>query len=542
VIASTVRALHDGWVPAGDQANIATRAYDVFTSHTPLVGLHSDVSAVTHHAVYGLGPMLFWLLALPAHIASPGSLAFTMGLANTGAVVGATLLARRRGGRALMFAAALAIVLMSRSLPPEALHDVWNPSAGLFPLTLLVFLCWSLGCGDYRLLPLTVLVASFVAQCQLAFVPPSLGAFAVGILGLCVSLRSAPTGVGADRPRHLWRWALAAALVAVVCWTLSVIDQIEGNPGNLTAVVRTARANIATLGAGDGWHAVALAVGVPPWWLTNPANAYERKREVRVAPSALATASTLLALLALLGVAGLGALQRRAELWVGALLAVALCAGLGAVAATTPDTRLLAATLGYTMWSGSPIGMFVWLVLAWSLMATLAGRARVRVRVISRRVSPALASAAAVVAFAGLVGIDVAVGLAEHPDEHVQEYRPLAAMVAGLDRAVPSRRTVQLIGVLDNATFRFKMAARYALLEHGVRPISPGTDTRVGSWYELDHHSYDCTVYVKDGTGPPVPRAALVASVLYATSHPVSAWIAPAGCPAGATMRWRRNG
>ena len=56
VIASTLRALLDGWIPAGYEANIATRAYDVFTSRTPLVGLHSDASALTNHAVYSLGP------------------------------------------------------------------------------------------------------------------------------------------------------------------------------------------------------------------------------------------------------------------------------------------------------------------------------------------------------------------------------------------------------------------------------------------------------------------------------------------------------
>ena len=200
VIASTVRALIDGWMPAGDQANIATRAYDVLTSRTPLLGLHSDASAVTHHAVYSLGPMLFWLLALPARSGSSGALILTMGLLNTASIVGVIVLARRRGGRALMFITAIAVLLMSRSLAPEVLHDVWNPSAGLFPFTLLIFLCWSLACGEYRLLPLTVLVASFVLQCQLAFVPPTLGVLVVGVGGLGVSLRS--SGAGGERIRH----------------------------------------------------------------------------------------------------------------------------------------------------------------------------------------------------------------------------------------------------------------------------------------------------------------------------------------------------
>jgi hypothetical protein len=38
IIASTLRALVHGWIPAGDQAIIATRAYEVFTSRFPLVG------------------------------------------------------------------------------------------------------------------------------------------------------------------------------------------------------------------------------------------------------------------------------------------------------------------------------------------------------------------------------------------------------------------------------------------------------------------------------------------------------------------------
>jgi hypothetical protein len=525
VMASTLRALRDGWLPAGDQANIATRAYDVFTSRTPLVGQHSDAGALTHHAVYSLGPMLYWLLALPARLASPGALTLTMGLLNTAALVGAIVLARRRGGRVLMFITAVAVVLMSRSLAPEVLHDVWNASAGLFPFTLLIFLCWSLACGEYRLLPLTVLVASFVVQCQLAFLAPSLGALVIGLVGLVVSLRSPRAEVDvkdSGGPHGVWRWALAALLVAVVCWTPPTIDQIEGNPGNLTAVVRTATANRSTLGATVGWHAVAQAVGVGPWWLKNPSSPWQRKIEVRVAPSALATVATLLALCALLVVAAVGLRRRRPELCAGALIALALCFALAAVAAATPTTRLLAATLGYTMWLGSPVGMFVWVVLAWPSAAMLARQ------VLPRRLNPALASAAGI----GVVALAAATVVAnERPDEHLLEYQPLGTVYAGLDRGIPSGRTVRLIGSLGNETFRFKMAARYAMVRRRIRPLSPGTDTRLGSWYELDHHRYDCTVYVEDGNATPDRRAVSIANVIYSRSYPVSVWVSPAGCP-----------
>src|SRR2546429_8831648 len=115
----------------------------------------------------------------------------TMGAVNSLAIVGAVALARRRGGVILMFATALAIALMCQSLAAETFHDIWNPSAALFPFTLLIFLCWSLACGEYRLLPLTALVASFVLQANLTYLPPTVGLLAVRLGGLALS----PAGV-----------------------------------------------------------------------------------------------------------------------------------------------------------------------------------------------------------------------------------------------------------------------------------------------------------------------------------------------------------
>jgi hypothetical protein len=523
VIAATVHGLVDGWLPAGDQANIATRAYDVFTSRSSLVGLHSDASAAINHDVYSLGPMLFWLLSVPARLASPGSLTLTMGLVNTASIIGAVVLARRRGGRLLMFMTAAAVVLMSRSLAPEVLHDIWNPSAGLFPFTLLIFLCWSVGCGEYRLLALTVLVASFVVQCQLAFVPPSLGMIGVAVVGLALSLRR--SGKEPSR-RRVWPWALAAVVVALVCWMPPAIDEIDGHPGNLTYVVRAATVHTSKLGPAVGWHAVVRAIGVPPWWLGNPASPWERKYEVRSGSSALATVSTIVILAALLALAAIGALRRRTELWTGAVIALALCAGLFAVAEATPTKRVLAETLGYTMWWGSPAGMFVWLALIWGVVAVGSELAPARARV------PARAATAGALALVAALAATVAAGARR--DYHLPEYGPLASMYSGLRQGVPAGRTVRLLGFLGNGTFRFKQAARFAMVRRGIRPLSPGVDVRLGTWYDVDHHRYDCTVYVEDRASRPARAAVVVARTRFddgTASYPVSVWVAPAGCP-----------
>ena len=108
----------------------------------------------------------------------------------------------------------------------ESLHGIFNPAAALFPFTLLIFVCWSLACGNHRLLPAAVLLASFCAQCHLAFVLPGAGLLAVGFAGLALSR------TGRGRPRA-WPWIAAAAATAAICWTPAIVDQVKHSPGNL---------------------------------------------------------------------------------------------------------------------------------------------------------------------------------------------------------------------------------------------------------------------------------------------------------------------
>ena len=546
VIVATVKAVRQGWVPTADQAIIATRSYDVFTSHTPLVGQYSYAGHVTGELTHSLGPMLYWLLAIPAHFGSAANITETMAAANVLSIIGAVALARRRGGLVLMFATALAIALMCQSLAGELLHDIWNPDAGLFPFTLLIFLCWSLACGEYRLLPLTALVASYVLQANLMYFAASLGMLAVAAAGLLWPLRSRArvraalsAGTRAQR-RSVLRFAAGALAVAAVCWSFPVADELTENPGNMTFVVRSATAHKSTLGASAGWHAVVRAVGVRPWWLYVPPDRWQRQYDVRKAPRAHTEYSAIVLLLALAAVLGAGLARRRRDLASGAMIAFVLCAALAAVAAATPTPPKLVNTLGYTMWAGSQVGMFVWLVLAFS--AWIAGRGALRALrrarsaggdargvagAAPRRLSLALACAAGVAATAS---VGAAVAATEKPDEHVATYRATAKLANALDTALPAGRTVNLVSNLGYSTMVVKPAIRYLLARHGVRALGVGSRIRIGEYYELDHRSFEDFVYLTDGRRAPAPAARLLAKAGVRDSeglHVVSAWIAP---------------
>ncbi len=713
VIVSTVGAARNGWVPSADRAIIVTRAWDVLTSHTPLVGQYSEASGITGYALHSPGPMLYWLLAIPARFGGPVSLEVTMGVVNALAILATVALARRRGGVVLMFAAAAAIALMCQSLPAESFHDMWNPSAGLFAFLLLIFLCWSVACGDYRLLPLVALVASYVAQVHLMYVLPTLGLLVVACGGLAterialaapawragvrgawsrrarrsrgvaaplllppmrgaavpaavvapaaiavapaapVARRGRPRGpqrrvtpstsllfaalfVGllarlatqltfvavargaAPRRRTApWRaatavvpaatgaatvpapapaapelppapspppplrivpppnaadvvprpvvepdraaepgpavaprrssvvaWLLAAVLIGAICWIAPIADQLADHPGNLGLIAQTATRSKPTVGAAVGWHAVVRSVGVRPWWLYVPGTRWDRKLDVRTVPSLLARDSTIAILLALALAGLLGLLRRRRDVTAAALIAFVLCAALAVNAAETPTIPVMAATLGYTLWWGSLLGMWTWLVLAWSLWLAVVWLGRPLARRVGGRWAarrprlPAFApaGAAALAAMLGLGGtaaIASAVAATERPDEHQPEYRPIAAIAARLDEVVPAGQTIDLTtGALDWATMPIKPAVRYFLERHGDRVLAKGSDARLGTWYDLGRRPYGWVVNVGDGVHAPLGGFTLAARVRYVDGwgpETVSVW----------TARWR---
>ncbi len=552
VISATVEAVQAGWVPVADRGIIATRAHDVLTSHMPLVGQYSLAGEVTGRVTHSLGPMLFWLLAPTAYNGSDVGMTVTIGALNTLCIVGCVALARRRGGRVLMVMSAVAIALMCQSLAAETFHDVWNPSAGLFPFTLLIFLCWSLACGDYRLLPLTVLVASFVVQTHLTYLPPTLGLLAVGLGGLTVGgIGRRRRGAPGPRRRTLLVWSSATALVAVLCWSATIDGQLTEHPGNLTLVAESATKQKATLGDEVGWHAVVHAVGIVPWWLQTPKSRWQRKHEVRSKPSALATNSTIAMLAALVLVTALALVRRRRDVATLALSALVLCPALAAVAASTPTPRRLSATLGYTMWWGSQAGMIVWLALAWVLLLVLGWAVRRAARGMPHPASPLPAGhptagplpasrlpagrlAALGSVLLTIVGIGAAatvgnaVAAQATSDEHATLYQPIKAIDARLARLVPRGGNVVLEGLLDGPTEPIKPSLRYFLTARGTRVMAPGSFLRLGTWYELYKRPYREAIYLSDVPRPPVKHAPLAFDVSFregATVNTVYVWI-----------------
>ena len=488
VFVSVGHALVHDWVPVGDNASTAVRSYDVLTSHSPLLGQATTSWNIVGEPMFSLGPLLNWMLAVPARLSDPAWLVLTVGLVNVVAVMLSVALAHRRGGLVLMLLTAVATAVMAHSLGGEAMHSLWNRSAALLPFTALLFVGWSAACGDYKLLPVAVLLASFVVQCHLAYVAPALAVLAIAVAGLALGRRALP-------PHALRRWSLVALAVGLVAWSAPLIEQVTHDPGNLVLAKRAATADVPRFGREVGYHSVVRAVGVPPWWLRDAQDSTARFFETLETPSRTAKLTAILALLGLAGVTLLAARRRRADVAWGGALALALCLALGAVASATPTEGQLYASITYTLGWGAPAGMFAWLMLGWGA-AVLLVPAPDR----TPRLVPAIGLAA-------VAAVAVAVSVNPRPDDRERAYDALQTIRARLDARLGDSERVTVIPMFAQGgalLFDAYSSVVYMLRAQGrvVSSPDPSVKKTFGDWYFKERRT-EPEVLIGDRQLPP---------------------------------------
>src|SRR6266511_2553598 len=134
ILVAAVRGVRRGWTPTGDDSYVAVRAWDVLTSHPPLLSTWSSASAYAGRDMNHPGPLQFDLLALPVRLLGPSAAALAMG--------GCGLLAWSMGS--------------------EMLYDPWNLHASVIPFALFVVTVWAAVAGDRMALPIMVVSGTYV--------------------------------------------------------------------------------------------------------------------------------------------------------------------------------------------------------------------------------------------------------------------------------------------------------------------------------------------------------------------------------------------
>jgi hypothetical protein len=359
LLAPMAVVLAHGWIPSGDDAAIAIRAYQTFTLHPPLVGLVSTIGTGTGHYVSDPGPLLFWLLAVPVRI-DPlhGPLwgaALLTGIALSVAIE--ALWSARQWLACAVVAFAVADYLCFA--PPVVENIVWN---AYFPIPFFVAaiaLAWVVAGGSLVWWPVLVFVGSVTAQSQLIYALPAVALVLTAPL-LSILLNGRPLKV---------RWLVVGLAVAVGCW-LAPLLQSFGSDSNLSLLARSGQ-GLPRMGFSWGLRVVGTVGSPSPLWLHDlPGNFFGVLGTIAVNSPAIG----VIVLGALAVIAALA--WRRGRVMLCALSLVTLvcsvAAGIGFGLVPSKNSLNLAYMIT-VLWAMS---MLVWSVALWALALLVAATAR----------------------------------------------------------------------------------------------------------------------------------------------------------------------
>lgn len=258
-LVAVVTALHQGWVPASDDALIALHVSDV-PGDLPLVGAYSRFG--WSHP----GPAWYYYLALPYRLFASNAAGLMFGtlVLGFGGTIWAWLVARRTNRLAgALVLLAMTLVMLGRDAVD--LRDPWNPYVGVLLTGTLVVVGWAAAerrpGSVFALLPL----GSFLVQSHVGYVPVVV---AVVVVATFVAVSSGTWTADREPLRPLpVREALGGLGLSFLMWLPPLIQQFTGDPGNLWQVAFSASGEGAPAGFAKATRLVFAAFALPPSWL-----------------------------------------------------------------------------------------------------------------------------------------------------------------------------------------------------------------------------------------------------------------------------------
>ncbi|GAB3115858.1 hypothetical protein GCM10027055_24470 [Janibacter alkaliphilus] len=385
-----VKAVRIDWTPEGDDAMIALRAMDVFSTSPPVMGQRStsgmnDPSLASHH----LGPLEYYLLAPLGELFgwAPWSIALTMCLLAAACSLITVRGALHLGGPVAACGALGTVLLTQWAIGVEGMFRPFNPYPALLALLAVMVLAWALLVGRWWAAPPFVVLVSLVAQANLAYAPIAVG------LGLGTLLLA---GVSARRGRWVYegrergpyrqrnrkpprdhvgdhsllgrmpRPLVWATVLLILCWLPSTVELFLYEPNNATQLYRYATAPDDPrrgLNVEGMLHLLEIfAPGPGGFGQLTPDLTLQRN-------PAMMLVGVLVILLGVLGCSRVGLRPGRSNAVLPCRVATAGLLG-GAVSAALLPTGLIAP---YYVALHLPLATFTWFAVLWRMYAAMPG-------------------------------------------------------------------------------------------------------------------------------------------------------------------------
>ncbi|WP_426570851.1 hypothetical protein [Aquihabitans sp. McL0605] len=346
-----VLAASSGWRATGDNALIGVRVSDLLhghllTSGLPTTGENFGSGILSNHP----GPLPFYVLAPFQWLYGiDAGLALGAAAINGAAwAIAVWVMVRRHG----LIAGVLTLGVygaLAFGLGAHVLYDPVSSNIAAFASLTLVLVAAEVIAGDWKLLPVFVIVGSFVIQAHLTYVALGIPLVAVVAGALVVAL--------VRRDEVPARSLIASAVIGVVVWAPVMWDQFFGT-GNISSIVRTfSDGNAAGKGVGFAASRVMHALAPVPMF-ARPSGKLGNLSFLD-APGGVRTALGVAVLVAFGAAIAHLYRTRSAYLTLAGIAVLVLLASVYSASKLPPPSTVKAANLRW-MWTG---GALIWLVL-----------------------------------------------------------------------------------------------------------------------------------------------------------------------------------
>lgn len=188
------------------------------------------------------GPLMFYVLSLFYTASHAHALAINAGAVaiNLMAVTVILWALARHASATLAVAVTASLALFLWRLPP-LLVSAWNPHLVLLPLAALIVAASITAAGRLSLLPMTIVMASFVSQTHIALLPCAAVVTACALVAGMITGRTTSTATGAAADtwmRGRWFWLGVSVLIGFLLWLPPIVEQVTSADGNLSKILR----------------------------------------------------------------------------------------------------------------------------------------------------------------------------------------------------------------------------------------------------------------------------------------------------------------
>ncbi len=214
------------------------------------------------------GPMLFYLLWAPYHLAGGGVVGIMAGtlIIDLAAVLGCLGAAAVIGGRRLVFLTAGVIAAFALAFWPWVAIP-WNPVIPLFAWLLVLLCSWGTAEKHWPLLVVGIAAGSLAIQSHIGYAPVTAVPLGTGLLfGSVRAWRSRR-----DDPalfRRFARWGAVTIVVGALLWTPPIVEQLAHHPGNAGRIVQSLSEGSLHPTAPQAARSVLNELSISPEWLT----------------------------------------------------------------------------------------------------------------------------------------------------------------------------------------------------------------------------------------------------------------------------------